>query len=383
MSFWRRACCAALLAAGAATLPVRAEPLPAATEAMLKDLKLEASLLDGTQEELRVPDAWTEGAKTEAPVILYDTTSPKDWQRIYQVFTGRYPSLKIEHSQVNTSARRFVLPLTAYKEGRILVDVIAGLSGNSFLFREADALEDLSVLPNYKKLPAYGRQPDHITMGSRIQYWCMSYNTDKVKAAELPRDWDDLVASDRFADGRLMLGNRPNDWLLYVWHVRGDEWGRKFTQSLFERLHPQFRKEGLNALVKLTALGEGEITVPQAMPRVGDAVRAGAPVGYHCPEPVPFVLTEMGLMKHSPRSNGAKIFMNWILSKEGQIAQFWANGSTPAREDLHDRRFLDFPDAVAGKQMVTLPPDPAALTAKVAAVWDGYWLKEGAEKSGR
>jgi iron(III) transport system substrate-binding protein len=378
-----RIAAAALVAFGLMLASAAAETLPAATLAMLKELNLEASILDGSEEELRVPQAWIEGAKKEAPVILYDTTSPKDWQRIYRIFTARYPAIKIEHSQVNTSARRFVLPLTAYGEGRVVVDVIAALSGNASLFREADALEDLSVLPNYKKLPAYGRQPDNITVGSRIQYWCMSYNTDKVKPAELPRDWDDLVASDRFADGKLMLGNRPNDWLLYVWHVRGDEWGRRFTQNLFERLHPQFRKEGLNALVKLTALGEGEITVPQAMQRVGDAVRAGAPVGYHCPEPVPFVLTEMGLMKHSPRTNGAKIFMNWTIAKEGQIAQFWANRSSPSREDLHDRRFLDFPDAIGGKQMVTLPPDPAELTAKVAATWNHYWQKEGGETSGR
>jgi ABC-type Fe3+ transport system substrate-binding protein len=205
----------------------------------------------------------------------------------------------------------------------------------------------------------------------------MSYNTQLAKAEEMPKTWEDLVNGKRFADKKLMIGNRPNDWLLYLWDTNGEEWGRDYIRKIFDNLHPQLRKESLNAIVKLTALGEGQIAVPQAMNKVGDAVKAGSPVGYHCPEPVPLVLTEMAIMKNSPHVNGAKVFANWFISKEGQIAQFWANASTPAREDMRGKQFLDFPEAVEGKKVMTLHPDSTQTSIHLSEYWDKMWQSAG------
>lgn len=357
--------------------PASADTVTEPMRRVLADLKFDAKVIDGIDKELQIPQAWLDGAKKEGPVILYDTIRPKEWEKIYSVFSARYPEVKIEHNEVNTSSRRYVLPLTAFKQGRYVVDVIIGLSGNAFLFRQANALEDLSSIPNYNLMPENGRQPDHITTATRVQYWCMSYNTKQVKPEELPKTWDDLVNSDRFGDKKLMVGNRPNNWIMYLWDMNGDDWGKSYIRKLFENLRPQLRKESLNAIVKLTALGEGQLAVPQAMTRVGELSRVGSPVGYHCPEPVPFVLTELGLMKNSPRINGAKIFINWFLSKEGQIAQFWANASVPARPDLQGDRFLDFPEAIAGKKQVMLSPDSSQTTIKLSEYWDAMWLSAG------
>jgi iron(III) transport system substrate-binding protein len=369
---------AALAAALIASVAVaRADTITPATQKMLDALKFDPSILSGIDEELKVPQDWLDKAKKEGPVIVYDTIRPKEWDKIYPIFAARYPDVKIDHQEVNTSTRRYVLPLTAFKQGRYVVDVITGLSGNAFLFRQANALEDLSVLPNYKHMPTYARQSDNITLGTRIQYWCMSYNTQLVKAEDLPKTWEDLVNGTRFANKKLMIGNRPNDWILYLWDMNGDDWGHAYVQKLFDNLHPQLRKESLNAMVKLTALGEGDAAVPQAMNKVGDLVREGSPVSYHCPEPVPFVLTEMGIMKNSPHVNGARIFANWFVSKEGQIAQFWANASTPVREDMRDKQFLDFPEAVNGKKMVTLHPDSSQTVVKLSEYWDKMWQSAG------
>ena len=375
MSIRRIALVAAALLASVTI--ARADTITPAAQKMLDALKFDSSILNGIDQELKVPQAWLDAAKKEGPVIVYDTIRPKEWDMIYPVFAARYPDVKIDHQEVNTSTRRYVLPLTAFKQGRYVVDVITGLSGNTFLFREANALEDLSVLPNYKFMPAYARQPGNVSLSSRIQYWCMSYNTQLIKADEMPKTWEDLANSDRLANKKLMIGNRPNDWILYLWDMNGDEWGREYVRKIFENLHPQLRKESLNALVKLTALGEGQAAVPQAMNKVGDSAKTGSPVGYHCPEPVPLVLTEMGIMKNSPHVNGAKIFANWFISKEGQIAQFWANASTPAREDMRGKQFLDFPEAVIGKKLVTLHPDSSQTVVKLSEYWDKMWQSAG------
>jgi iron(III) transport system substrate-binding protein len=357
-----------------------ADTITPAAQKMLGELKVDASILNGIDQELKVPQAWLDGAKSEGAVIVYDTIRPREWEKIYPIFAARYPDVKIDHQEVNTSTRRYVLPLTAFKQGRIVVDAITGLSGNAFLFREANALEDLSVLPNYKRMPEYGRQPDNITVATRIQFWCMSYNTKLVRADEMPKTWEDLVDGKRLADKKLMIGNRPNDWILYLWDMNGDEWGREYVRKVFDNLRPQLRKESLNAMVKLAALGEGQAAVPQSMAKVGELVREGSPVAYHCPEPVPFVLTEMGLMKNSPHTNGAKIYANWFISREGQLAQFSANGSTPAREDMRGKQFLDFPEQIEGKKLVTLQANSSQTVRKLSEYWDRMWQSAGGPK---
>jgi iron(III) transport system substrate-binding protein len=355
----------------------RAGTVTPEAQKMLQELGLNDTVLNDIDSELTVPQTWIRGANNEGAVVVYDTISPREWNKIYSVFESRYPSIKIDHSEVNTSTRRYIMPLTAFEQGRHLVDIVTGISGNVFLFRQAHALEDLSDLPNYAAMLPFARQPDNITVPTRIQYWCMSYNTQLLKSEELPKTWDDLLSSKVLADKGLMIGNRPNDWLLYLWQSKGKAWGEDYIRKLFSNLDPQLRKESLNALVNLVALGEGKAAAPQTMDKVGDVLRTGSPVGYHCPEPAPMALTEMALFKNSQHANGARIFMNWFISKEGQIAQYWANHSIPARSDLQDKRFLDFPDAVSGKKVATLGSDFAQSAIDLSAAWDKAWQSGG------
>jgi iron(III) transport system substrate-binding protein len=367
---------AVMIAAGLALAPAAwADDLPPATLKMLKALKFDNGMLDGIDNELKVPQAWVDGAKKEGAVIVYDTMRLRDWDKIYSVFSARYPFVKIDHQEVHTSTRRYVMPLTSFKQGRTITDVIINISGNARLFREANAFENLSDLPNYKFLPEYGHAKDGITVTTRLRHWCLSYNTRLVKKEDLPKTWDDLVESPVLAGKKLMIGNRPNNWVLALWQTNGDAWAESFLTRLFDKVQPQIRKEGLNALVKLTSLGEGHAAVPQAMNRVSNTAATGAPVGFHCPEPVTFALTEAGIMRNSAHINGAKIFMNWLISREGQIAQYWADESTPVRIDMQSKEFLPYPEEVAGKTMAT--PGDDETKAKLQKRWNALWLQGG------
>lgn len=371
-----RVLCGLAMAAGLACANLaQADTLPPATEKMLKALKFDAALLDGIDEELKVPQSWVGGAKKEGAVVVYDTMQPRDWNKINSVFSARYPGVKIDHQTVNTSTRRYIMPLTSFKQGRTVTDVIINISGNTRLFREAQAFADLSDLPNYKFLPEFARAKDNITVTTRLRHWCLSYNTKLVKKEDLPKTWDDLVDSPLFVGKKLMIGNRPNNWILALWQTNGDDWAENFLTKLFDKLQPQVRKEGLNALVKLTSLGEGHAAVPQAMNRVSNAAETGAPVGFHCPEPVTFAMTEAGIMRNSAHINGAKVFMNWLISREGQIAQFWADESTPVRPDMQRKEFLPYPDEVAGKKVAT--PGDDETKAKLQKRWNALWLQGG------
>lgn len=371
-----------IAAAAIAVVPfvAGAADLPKSTAKMLKALKMDASILSGLDKELAVPQAWVDAAKKEGEVRIYTTTRNKRWKKIGDILNERYPYIKFNHSSVRGATRRWVRPLAAYKEGRIIVDVIMDLSGNVFQYREAGALIPLNDLPGYGNFPEFARLPDHLTVAVRSRYWCMGYNTKLVKKEDLPKTWDDVVSNKRFANKKLALANRANLWLLNVWDQRGDAWGKDYTTKLFG-LDPQLRKEGMSAILNLVGLGEADAVIPAAMNRVGPLAKEGVPVGHHCPEPVPYTVSDMAVMNKSPNTHAARIFVNWFLSKEGQIAQFWANSSTPAHKEFYtNKQFIFYPEQVAGKKMAVLGPDAPKTDKTLTNFWNEQWTRKGGKK---
>lgn len=354
-----------------------ADSLTDESRAMLKAVKLDDSILNGLDKELELPAGWLAAAEKEGAVSIYTTMTPKDWAKVDKVFASRYPKIKVTHSEVRTTTQRTLRPLVAFKEGRSLVDVITGLSGNSFLFRDAGAFENLNDIPNYRNnIPDELKTNDHITAIFRVRYWCIAYNTNKIKAADLPKTWDEMIANPKvWGNKKLGIGNRPNNWLVNLWDVNGEAWGRKFMDDLFGTLNPQLRKEGLSALLNLVAVGEMDAAIPAAMDRVAQIREKGAPVMHHCPEPVPFAVSELGVMKNSPHVHAAKILTNWLLSKEGQVALFYANDATPAHKGLQSKEFVAYPEQVQGKKKAIAQDRDGSEEDELLKYWEARWQK--------
>jgi ABC-type Fe3+ transport system substrate-binding protein len=87
----------------------------------------------------------------------------------------------------------------------------------------------------------------------------------------------------------------------------------------------------------------------------------------------------MVVVNKSPHTNAAKLYVNWFLSKEAQLAQYYADGSPPIHKDMQDPRFLLYADQIVGKQMA--PRYPRLLEndmSEVAKIWDTHWKKASA-----
>lgn len=370
-----------MLAVGLWAMPTAttAAELPKATKKMLKKLKLETSILKGLDKELAVPQAWVDGAKKEGELNIYATSRMKQWKKISAPFKERYPYIKVNYKRVSNSTRRTIKPLMAFKQGRYLTDIVTGLGGSYFLFKEAKAFASLRNLPSYKNVPLKLLQSDGRALSTRLRHWCISYNTNLVKKSELPKTWDDLATNPRWKGKKIGLSTRPNLWVLNLWVTKGEAWTKKFMDDLFQQ-RPQLRKEGLSAMIALVGAGEFEIAAPSAMNRVIRLVRKGAPVGFHCPDPIPFSVSEVGIMKGNPHINASRIFVNWLLSKEGQIAQFYGDASTPIHIGLRRPEFLAFPDAVKGKSYAEGGPGLEKEAKLVLRYWENLWRQAGGPK---
>src|ERR687896_261712 len=124
-------------------------PLLKSTEEMLKKLKLDPSILANLDKELEVPKAWLDGARKEAKLRIFSTVDPGQMDVLSRPFKERYPYVNIEYSRASHEDRA-VRTLVAYKNKKIVTDILTGLGGSYFMYKEIGALDDMRSLPNWK-----------------------------------------------------------------------------------------------------------------------------------------------------------------------------------------------------------------------------------------
>jgi ABC-type Fe3+ transport system substrate-binding protein len=358
-----------------------AADLPKATQKAMTDLGLDSALLNGLDAELNVPDAWIEGAKQEKEIIVSGTWEPREFREMTAPFRERYPFINVRYERAGTTGRGMQV-LVALNEGRVLVDVMTAIADAIFYFTDAKALADLRDLPGFDNIEKNYVAADGTWISHKLSFRCMAYNTELVKKADLPRTWDDLVSADQWGMGNLALTNNPSSWLLGLWGQFGEAWGTNFTSALFEKLQPQRRKEGLTALTALAVAGDFHASLPSPEWVAKRYVTKGAPLGYHCPDPVPITLSQIAMLQKSPHANAARLFINWMVSREGQLQQYAVTYEVPVHKALQLPQFLPFADTIAGKNKSVR--DDALLLSdlnrKMTEQWDRYWNASATKK---
>ncbi len=353
-------------------LPLGAADLPKATQKMLTDTKLPETILSGLDKELEMPADWVAGAQKEKLLRVSGTWDLEQFNAFIKPFQERYPFIDVKYSR-GTRFDRVTKPLLAYKTGRIVSDVISGVGAEFDIFKEIGAVENLSGLPNWNNVPANMQQKEGWWVGQRLRYWCMSYNTQRISKDKLPKTWDDLIGNPALSNKKLGMGNRPNLWLLPMWETKGEDWTRNYSEKLFATNKPQLRKEGMNALIELAIAGEFDVALPSAEYRTKQLMDKGAPIAWHCPEPVPMTISEMIVLKGG-NTNTSFMFVNWFLSKEGQVSQFAADQAPPVHKDLQTREFLAFPEEILGRPIAFLEPHILEHDLeKLVKFWDPLW----------
>lgn len=354
---------------------VKAADVPKPTQEFLKQLNLNPDILKGLDAELAVPPVWIEGARKTPTVKITSSDEAPLHAKFIKPFLERYPFIKIEYHR-GSANERVIKPLVAYREGRNLADVVRSMDGSMSEFIKFNAAEDLSDLPALKDtVPAFRRE-NGLAVSFRSRPYCMSYNTKLVPKDQLPKTWEDLLDSKVLADGHIGAVQLAHLWMMPLWGKFGESWAVKYLDDFFTKLEPQMRKEGINATIGLVAVGELYASLPAYPERIKEMQDKGGPVAWHCPNVVPLNLSSVAILRDTPGENGARLYVNWLISIEGQIAQLAVFGTPSIHKDLQGPEFQVFPDEMRGKELVAY--DDEADTAKFIALWHKYALGAGA-----
>lgn len=357
---------------GSMSMALGAAEIPPGAQAALKQLNLDPSILSNLDEELNVPKEWIARAEKGPPAKIVGTWDPQQFQKIEPVFHAHYPGIKISYSR-SDRYNRAINTLVALKEGRYIADVIVSFGRSYPDFKQANALADLRVLPNFKNLAAGMRSEEGDWVGSKITRRCLGYNTDRVKdVRDLPQTWDDILSNPRWQGGHLAVVNSYTVWLLPLWESKGEAWATNFLNRLYTEVKPQLRKEGENAALGLVGVGEYDAIIVAAEYRTKERQMKGTPLGFHCPTPVPTAVSAMAVLRGSPGQDAAMIFTNWSISKEGQIVSFAVSGQGPTHKELQRKEFDYFPDQIEGKE-AAIVSDLGSTQEKVQDLWMATW----------
>ncbi|HET9550636.1 MAG TPA: extracellular solute-binding protein, partial [Candidatus Binatia bacterium] len=174
------------------------------------------------------------------------------------------------------------------------------------------------------------------------------YNTRLVTARALPKSYDDLL--DPKWKGALMMEGTKADWFAGMLQIMGQERGQKYMRAL-ARQQPSPR-EGHELLAQLIVAGEGlfDINIPAAS--VERMKERGAPIDWTALGEVPAIMVGIGLSAQAPHPNAAKVFLDFVLSREGQKLM-QTPGRLIARGDLANEQ------AAMLKGLKIVPVDPA------------------------
>lgn len=353
---------------------------PASALKLAKEYKIPPKLMARWEAEHKVPDAWIAGAKKEGTLIFTGSSKPAEFERSSRPFRERYPFIKVKYVRGSRNVR-VVVPLVAFREGRYASDIVTGINTAIALYRKADALTDLTDLPNGANIPAKYGGGSKDWVGIRLRYYGLAYNTNLVKKSEMPKTWDDLRNSMVLKNRKLAVWYGIASWLLPLWGKNGPDWTARFVKDLYGTVKAEARKEGMTALTSLTAAGEFKATIAVAAYQVIRLGKKGAPIGFHVPGTVMVNASSVGILKGSPHTRAAKLYLNWLLSMEGQLFQYRYTGAPPIHKDLQYRDFVPFPDEVLGK--TTAFRDPGLLAEdmpKLNKLWRPYWESSGGPK---
>jgi iron(III) transport system substrate-binding protein len=288
--------------------------------------------------------AFIESAKREGTVVFYASMNLGEANTVIAEFERRYPFVKVELNRAG-SEKLLAKVLTEFKAKKLAADVLQTVEFSMYIFSRNNVLaryapESNSLYPKDFKDDGYW---------TTVYYnpYVAGYNTKLVTARLVPKTYEDLL--DPKWKGKLMMEGTKADWFAGMLQIMGQERGLRYMRELAAQ--QPVPREGHELLAQLVAAGEGAIDINIPASSVDRMKERGAPIEWVALGSAPSIMVGAGLSAQAAHPNAAKLFIDFLLSREGQKLQ-QRFGRLVAREDLAP----DQPQALKGIKLVAVNP---------------------------
>lgn len=302
-----------------------------------------------------------EGAKKEGKVVVSIPASAELRKGMEETFTRRYGiTLELFPARGSEAVRRMV---EEFKAGVRYFDlhiggtssIVTGLLAEGIL----EAVEPWMILPEVRDPKNWwgghiwaDKARQHVYMFLAYLTETVWYNMKGVRPEEV-RSYDDLLnpkwkSKIAILDPRTP-GSGESTWS-FLWRIKGEEYLRKLVAQ--DLIVGRNQRQLAEALAKEKALLSIGLSYYTFLP----FIKAGMPLK-PLPAPKEGLYGSSGsgnlvILKNAPHPNAAKVYVNWLLSREGQELFGRAMGQATRRWDVDTAWTKKF-GHIAAKEVLT------------------------------
>lgn len=299
-----------------------------------------------------VPFSWSqaiqtarliEAAKREREVMIYGTMDLRTANLLNEKFREKYPFLEVKFNRFG-SGNLVPRALAEARAGKHLCDIVQTNSLTLHFLRKEGILGHY-VSPEDRFYPKQFKDQGYWTT-TNMNVHVLAYNTNLLARDRLPKSYEDLL--NPLWRGKMVL-DASEQWFALMLQILGRDKGLKYITDLAKQ-NILLRRESSAMRVQLIAAGEAPLDIDSTLGPVDQLKKNGAPVNWFTIGPVPVVTSAHGLAARPPHPNAARLFLDFVLSREGQKVVLDI-GRQVARSDL-----LQEQESIRNLQLVPLDP---------------------------
>ena len=258
-------------------------------------------------------EASLDAARKEGVVSWYTTLAISESQPLAHAFEKIYPFLKV--NLYRSQAEKLLTKIgTEARAGQYLFDVLAANDIEFFILLKQGVFAPYRSVES-KAYPAGYKDPKGFWTDTYNNYHTICYNTRQVSPREAPKDWKDLRDA-KWKGGKIALVRNAVPWYGNMIKIMGEKEGRVFFEALAAgqaQMH-----SGYTNVAQLLAAGEFPLALCRAH-RIEKMREAGAPVDWVTTvNPLLADLHPIALARRASHPNAAKLFIDFVLSRQGQ-----------------------------------------------------------------
>jgi iron(III) transport system substrate-binding protein len=278
-----------------------------------------AELVEGSWEDV------VAAAEKEGKVVFYAGISQLPIDRLITAFNKKYPGIKVQAERITSDGiARVEAQIKSGTEG---ADVFM-LADTEWFKQFADELLPVNGPGTEGLRDGAWIVPNSAAAVSGVPYSMFVWNTNKFPNGF--DDWQDFL--DPSVKGQLAMRDSASTSAAGFLDFLVENFGEDYVKALGEQKPKLYAS--VVPMTNAVAAGEVGVTMASSPAEVMALKSSGAPIEFKYPTPAYGIDYGAAALKNSRRPNAAVVFMDFILSPEGQEALNGDGLGVPARADV-------------------------------------------------
>jgi iron(III) transport system substrate-binding protein len=325
-----------------------------AAAASVEDIEKSLRSLTAAQRKAAIED----GARKEGETVWYTSMSLTDFPKIVGAFEKSHPYVKVQTNRLSQSS---IMPKieTETRAGRFAVDIVGSAPMEMWELKQKN-FSAAYRSPELKAFPADSYDPQGYWSSTEVTPLVLAFNTKLVATEDAPRSYQDPLLPKW--KGKMNFGSDEYAWYSVMLDGMGKAKGLDFMRALARQ---QLHIPGGSSIMRLQLMlaGESALVIAARGRRATEYKEKGAPIDYRLLDPYPGEPNGLALMRRSAHPHASMLFIDWMLSEEGQtvLAQQVPRitlrkgiKQIPRHQELYKKEFVFVKPASIGPNLTEL-----------------------------